>query len=237
MQIVCPNCNARYLAPDAQIGPNGRKVRCARCANVWRVDPPPPTPQTDPDSEAAAPAAAPPGETVTPDRTVRIDPLPRNRMPAPAEPPRRRSRAPGWILLIGVVAALAAGFYYGRDELLRLWPASASLYEAAGLYDGSGEIAPKPARLQVGNLENAWIETDGRLELVLKGAVKNESDEAAPAPFVRIRLFNRQGEIVRDKREILDGGDVAPGETRTFAMRFNDPGDVARALPVLEPVR
>ncbi len=35
MEIVCPNCAAAYrLAPGA-IGPEGRKVRCARCGQEW----------------------------------------------------------------------------------------------------------------------------------------------------------------------------------------------------------
>jgi predicted Zn finger-like uncharacterized protein len=35
MQIVCPNCSARYLVDPAAIGPKGRTVQCFRCGHRW----------------------------------------------------------------------------------------------------------------------------------------------------------------------------------------------------------
>src|SRR5690349_2666699 len=40
MQIACPNCSTAYQIAAQAIGANGRTVRCARCANVWFVQPP-----------------------------------------------------------------------------------------------------------------------------------------------------------------------------------------------------
>ena len=35
MQVTCPNCGARYAVDPLAIGPVGRLVQCARCANRW----------------------------------------------------------------------------------------------------------------------------------------------------------------------------------------------------------
>lgn len=233
MQIECPNCNARYLAPDDKIGPNGRKVRCARCSHVWRC-PPPPAPAAA--GSEAPQAAAPQPE---PDRTVRIDPIPRNRMPAPPPPPPPKRNVAGWAFFLVLVCVLAGGFFFGKAKLVELWPASAKLYELAGIStDKSMEAAAQP--LSLSPLESAWIEADGELSIVMRGVVTNSTDKPEPAPYIRIRLFDAEGGAKRDNREILPGGELAPGEARGFAMRFSgfkERSEVAQSESALEPVR
>lgn len=270
MQIVCPNCGARYLAPDDQIGPNGRRVRCARCSHVWRSDPPPPpepgdsAPETPPDVNAPfgddSPPDSPPapdgeavatpdetdppshaeGESATdgdgaPERPLRVDPLPRNRLPAPqtAQPQRRGSG--GWVLFVVVVLLLAVAFYLGRGPIMQYWPASAVLYRTIGIAPQNG--APAKSELEVGELANSWEETAEGWELVLRGSVINNGERERPAPYLRIRLYDGENRIVRDKRQPLKGGPLRPGENRKFVMRFKDPGEVARFAPVLEEIR
>ncbi|HEX3502301.1 MAG TPA: MJ0042-type zinc finger domain-containing protein [Xanthobacteraceae bacterium] len=38
MLIVCPNCATSYDVEMASLRPNGRKVRCARCKEVWQAE-------------------------------------------------------------------------------------------------------------------------------------------------------------------------------------------------------
>ncbi len=102
-------------------------------------------------------------------------------------------------------------------------------------------VAPAPKRrtdkLEVSDLANEWVdETDG-LKLILRGRVTNNADAEAAAPLVRIRLFDRDGNIVRDKRAPVQGGPHRAGESREFALRIDDPGDGAPAQPILEPRR
>lgn len=40
VQIVCPNCDAKYNVPDAALGAKGRKVSCAKCKTAWHATAP-----------------------------------------------------------------------------------------------------------------------------------------------------------------------------------------------------
>ncbi|WP_131311227.1 zinc-ribbon domain-containing protein [Siculibacillus lacustris] len=73
MRAHCPTCDTGYTIPDDRIGPKGRKVRCTKCGDEWRVtlaepDAAVPTPEPEPDFERPAPraGAAPPAEPVAP---------------------------------------------------------------------------------------------------------------------------------------------------------------------------
>ena len=35
MLISCSACNSKYLVNSADLKPNGRTVKCAKCANTW----------------------------------------------------------------------------------------------------------------------------------------------------------------------------------------------------------
>jgi len=39
MLIVCPSCATSYAVAAASLQPDGRRVRCARCRNVWLAEP------------------------------------------------------------------------------------------------------------------------------------------------------------------------------------------------------
>jgi predicted Zn finger-like uncharacterized protein len=245
MQIVCPNCNARYLAPDAQIGPNGRRVRCARCANVWRVEAPDATAvvsaAAEPEiaSDDATAGVGPVGEVESSPKApvavpIKVDPLPRNRAPATGKEKPRRPRWFGWIVFAATVIAILAALYLGRETIMKAWPASTQLYENVGLTGTMKRPVEKARDLKVSSLTNEWVENADGLELVLRGKVTNRSSEIKEAHYLRIRLYDSNNSIVRDKRQPLEGGPIRPGTARGFEMRFQDPGDVARALPALE---
>lgn len=83
MRITCPSCDTSYNLPDGAIGPNGRSVKCKRCATVWVAKPvvefaPEPEPEFDAplrgtldagvqaDTPTPSPAAAAPKEEPDP---------------------------------------------------------------------------------------------------------------------------------------------------------------------------
>lgn len=79
MILICPACATRFVVDPAAIGPDGRRVRCARCAQTWFQDVPAGTMTVGgPTPVAAAQAAAGPAQAPVPPPNA-----------APAEPPRR----------------------------------------------------------------------------------------------------------------------------------------------------
>ncbi len=274
MQIACPNCNARYLVPDAKIGQDGRRVRCARCETTWKTEGIPPAPAPDandaPDesvaAEAASEAPTPAAPHVDPpnrSKPVQVDPVPRDRSPAPiADRPRRGWM--GWAALGMLVLALLAAFFLASDQIKSVWPASAKIYEAIGISSDpkpamSPDMAPdaanpamsktpeapveKPASdsggLESSKLTHAWAASAaGGYDLKVTGEVTNKASSERPDAYIRVRLLDKQGGIVRDKRQLVGGGPFAPGESRSFTIIFSDPGEkVAKAIPAIEPGR
>ncbi len=65
MIITCPSCSARYIVDPAKIGPQGRTVKCAKCANAWAQ--PAPTPEEMSGTGAEPPAARPAARETAPD--------------------------------------------------------------------------------------------------------------------------------------------------------------------------
>ncbi|HEX2844237.1 MAG TPA: zinc-ribbon domain-containing protein [Candidatus Limnocylindria bacterium] len=67
MILTCPRCAARYVVGEDQVGPQGRKVKCSACGEIWRAEaeiPEPPAPyivvEPEPEPESVeAPATAP----------------------------------------------------------------------------------------------------------------------------------------------------------------------------------
>ena len=65
--VSCPNCAATYNLDEAKVGPQGRKLKCAKCAHVWVAMAPAAAvpPVVEP---VAAPVAVPAVEEVKPTR-------------------------------------------------------------------------------------------------------------------------------------------------------------------------
>ena len=52
MIVQCPNCETKYNFPDDKIGPGGRKVKCSKCEEVFKVQPPAPEPPAEEDLDS-----------------------------------------------------------------------------------------------------------------------------------------------------------------------------------------
>jgi predicted Zn finger-like uncharacterized protein len=82
MRTFCPTCETGYTIPDDRIGPKGRKVRCTKCGEEWRVLAGGETTALEAAPAAAAPvpapkpaAAKPPAPEIVPEPAAPREPI------------------------------------------------------------------------------------------------------------------------------------------------------------------
>lgn len=247
MIITCPRCATRYLLEQGVVRPPGRQVRCARCQHTWFQEAAldlPPTPVPIPVEEPALPSGpvtdksrmlpAPPGAIP--------QPVPRFEMPPPMTSPsspamsipglggmsdrlRARSRSmAGIFALVALVAGFPLLFFSLPEEIVKIWPESASLYEWLGTpvnARGFKIIATHSQEL------NGSVPT-----IAIKGQIINETDRELPVPKIRLAVRDK------DKRELYhwtvlaDQQRLGPREEGSFSARLESPPPDAADLEV-----
>lgn len=163
MRIVCPSCQAAYEVPEKLLGGPPKRVRCARCGELWLpqaeaageavpvpalkpdlplppdVAPPDVTPPDVTPPVAAMPAEMPP---------VAPPPMPPPALPAVAarveerlvpEPAARAGRGGmvmaglAWLASLALLGGAGWAAVVWRAEVMGAWGASRRLYQWLGL--------------------------------------------------------------------------------------------------------
>ncbi len=160
MILTCPRCATRYLVEDVEVRGDGRNVRCSNCGEQWRAFADGRTEpletegaedaQEDVGAEPAeeAPPAFAPLEADFPPQPVAVEAEPDSEPePQEARPPpltmvspiatdgRREGASPTLALIVLLVVGMLAamGAVVMRDEVVRTWPATRSVYDSLGL--------------------------------------------------------------------------------------------------------
>ncbi|MBP2292577.1 DUF3426 domain-containing protein [Azospirillum rugosum] len=208
MIIACPTCATRYTLADSAVGPQGRKVRCAKCGHTWWQSPDEDDPEFSlNDVTEIRPTSAPTVEKPPRDRAA-----------------LRRALA-GWGLFVAVVLALAGGGYAARDQIVRLWPPAALLYETVGL-----RVEPPGTGLQLQNLRSEQKVEGGAPVLVVDGQIVNVSDTVRPVPVVRVTSLGEDRKPVRSWTVEASPAQLLPGEIAVFRDAQRDPGAVLEVM-------
>ncbi len=205
MIITCPTCETRYTLADSSVGPQGRRVRCAKCGHIWWQE----APEEEPD---------PPEDTVTEVHTAR--PAAPERPPAAGRAATRRALV-GWGLFLAALGGILAGGYAGRTAVVWFWPPAALLYETIGL-----PVEPPGAGLQFRNVRFEQTVADGTPVLVIDGEVVNVSDVERPVPPMRLVSLGEGGKPLRTRSVEASAARLPPGEAATFRDAQPDPGAV-----------
>lgn len=228
MILSCPACSTRYLIDPALLGPDGRVVRCAKCAHQWVGKPQPDQLEPEPDivsftrKEAVTESAPNYGpEPETEPEAVSTG----AKLPALAKPPARHGRAVAWSLLVLLIGVFSGGIF-AREHVIELWPSTARLYERLGLSQPSYESV-----LSVRNAKSNYQAEDGKQVLVVQGEVLNISTTPQTVPKLRASLRENGREV---QSEIFQAAQsrLLPGEVASFVTRFREPSPSATELTI-----
>jgi predicted Zn finger-like uncharacterized protein len=244
MIITCPACSTRYSMDPLSLGPEGRRVRCAKCKHVWQQTPPddmpkrvdlaPPEPAPAP---AAAPAAASAATTPTSagpgsaggsafggpsEERVTIPPRPR--------PVARKGMSAGLgilILLIVIIGLVAAAGYFFQKAVVASWPDAREIYAVLGI---AQPVLGKD--LEISNITFVNQTIDGQPVLVVHGEIFNKGQATAPVPNLLATLRTQQRQWLFDWIFNIQKTNLAPGETVTFTTTAKNPPKTAKLLEV-----
>ena len=229
MILTCPECATRYFLPDVQIGVTGRKVKCAQCGASWRE-----FGQAEPEAAAAAVAAA-RGQSVAPptDSPPAAEPEPDEAFApgaarraeilrekkAQAERKSKQAATVNAAVWAGLVAAVAFALVLGavfREQVVKLWPGTASAYAAVGLpVNAAGLLIEKvgaaPSMLQ------------GHKALTVTGSLRNVAGAPVTVPAFRVDVLDKAGKSLDHKIIQITAPPLKAGEIRAFSLGVADP--------------
>ncbi len=229
MILTCPQCSTRYQTDAAKFQPAGRNVRCAKCGHVWHQDAPAPEPdiysealaeEIPPEPVAAIPIAtqeaeAPLSRTQTPNPVMMRDRL-QTSFTEPSKLPMRLAIGLGWLGLIAIILLIGWSALRFRQQIVAVWPQSASLYSAVGLKANASGLNIEDVAYHRG-FEN------GQPVLSVTGVLSNTSTREMPVPQLRVGLIDD------DRHELFHWTFTAGvmtlkgGQSAKFLTRLSNP--------------
>lgn len=223
MILACPECRTRYQTDALNFPPAGRKVRCAKCGHIWHQPAPQREVELAPGQEISASATAAPlaaalaGFASTPTTH------------SAAAKRARRSRAEklgivaGWSGLVAMILVAGWTGLRFRQEIVSLWPQSASLYKllgAAASVQGIAIVDPAFHR----------VFEDGQPVLAVTGRLVNTSSREMGVPSIRVALIDRDEHELCHWTISPSQPTLRPGQSVKFFTQLSSPPAGARHL-------
>lgn len=240
MIVTCPACATCYDISSALIHENGSLVRCAHCGHSWVETSAVPAISGKSGDDRPAWAiphmdgtAAPPArELVTleaedleaPLFDYRLEEEARRLLQAHNRAAEERARyratmfkaAKGWGALAAAVVVLIVASVVWRTEVVKALPATAALYEMAG-------IDVNVRGLLVRDVTYEFAESEGKPVLMIRGQIANISGTTQPLPPLRFQLRDAQTNPLYSWSLSIRPEPLAPGEFVPFTTKIGKP--------------
>lgn len=203
MILTCPSCQTRYTVDPLKLGPSGRNVRCDNCGHTWHQAPVVETP--------TAFMASPVG--VEDDFTL----LARRSGGGAKSPTKPKTAAGpiGWVALIAVIVLGGAGIVAWRQEIVKLWPPSAKLYDTIGM---PVRVVGEGLDLQ----EIQYVRNDETNTLVVQGSIVNISKQPREVPPLRAMITTATRQELKSWTFTTGVIVLLPGDKAAFKTELND---------------
>ncbi len=211
MILTCPSCATRYLVDPGAMGPEGGRVRCARCGHAWFEHRP---------EDMPGPVRL--GEDASEPPPIRG--------PSSVAPVRDQGGGAGWLgwaALTVIVGGVLGGAVLARERIVAAWPPAAKLYEMAHL-----PVERVRAGLELHNLRSSQEVDDGVPVLIVEGEVVNVSDRVQEVPKIRIVLRDEARHDVAQWLISVARPSLEPGQKAAFRERHERPPPEAKGLDV-----
>jgi predicted Zn finger-like uncharacterized protein len=224
MILTCPSCATSYFTPDEAIGPNGRRVRCRTCANVWHATLVEEPLELSEPPEAAAALAPQAGFGKREETPESLAETPAPELPkafrARAEEQRRVRRAAThgavWAGLASVFVAILGAAWLFRVEVVDLYPRAAAAYAMVGSPVNATGLNFEAMSIKVAPYDPGKV--------IVSGAIRNIRDREITSPAVRVALLDAHGAEIGFRIIPIDAAPVLPGGVQGFAAVVADPG-------------
>lgn len=214
MILTCPACQTQYIVPEGALGAKSRTVKCAACHYSWRQHPITVTEidlQDDelgdryPDDDEISSSPALTEQAATSSlahdaadmaRQLRWQQALQADVAVSYGPtvslPRFALRTVGWFALLLLFTAIA--LTYMRATLVTTWPGTALFFEELGV------AAPAAgATLKFEDDIKAVLDTSSiPARLHVSGRFSNKFDRAVALPVLQARLFDKEGQWLKD---------------------------------------
>ena len=199
MILTCPDCSTRFAIDADKLGPDGRRVKCGKCAHIWFESAPALELENEPSPLS-----------VTPLEPEEQSPIPPRNLPAVQRAKKARSARIGWIVAVVLLAAVLAVLWFGRAQIATAIPQAEGVYAAVGI-----PAFPPPG-------EGLIIEFDPKTEdgaLTLKGEIINTTSGVREVPGLRVLITDASDQTLKEWSFVSDVRRLGPGETVAFTTQ------------------
>ena len=211
MQLTCPACSTRYLVDPASLGGQARQVRCAKCPNIWVVEPPPP-------DDNPIPVLTAPSE---------FSPIPSgSNLPVP------HASLDGWwknnrAMLMAFLALLAFSSVVLRDRVVETLPEAAFVYRAVGV------PVPKPGTgLRILQVRSEYKQDKENTTLHIEGQIMNSTGRVVEIPELQISGLSEDNRVVSHWIVAVDPKKLPPGGAAAFSLSAPYTGELPAEIEV-----